>query len=325
MIYDILIVGSGPSGISTAVEAKNAGLKNILILEKNETHSFSIRKLYVDGKRVDAAYKGEPAVCDGLLCIADGTKESTLETLNEFIQKHRLEIHYHSEVEKISKENDVFTIRVSHGKNYSAKTVVIAIGVFGRPNKPETKIPPSLKEHILFDITSQVIEQKKVLVVGGGNSAAEAVEFLVHQKNDVFLSYRKETFSKMNTVNEKILGTLFSEHKATPIIPSNIKELQDVNGKVHVHFNECNSVEVDKVIFQIGGTTPDNFLKAIGIDYTNGDVVINEKLETSIPGLYLAGDLIANKKGTIIKAFNTGKKIVREGICEDYLECELPT
>ncbi|MBM4167160.1 MAG: NAD(P)/FAD-dependent oxidoreductase [Ignavibacteria bacterium] len=144
-------------------------------------------------------------------------------------------------------------------------------------------------------------------------------------KNAVFLSYRKETFSKMNEVNEKILRTLFLEKKVTPLIPSNIKELQDANEKVIVQFYERDVVEVDKVIFQIGGTTPEHFLKAIGIEYANGDVIINDKFETNIPGLYLAGDLVANKKGTIIKAFNTGKKIVHEGICEDYLECALPT
>ena len=323
MIYDIIIVGAGPSGVSAAVEAKNVGLQNILLLEKSDDHSFSIRKLYVEGKRVDAAYKGEDVACEGLMCIIEGTKETTLNILDEFIRDYKLEIQYKSEVEKISKINDLFSIHLTNKCVYESKIVVIAIGVFGRPNKPEFKIPSTLKEDILFDVTAQTIENKKVLVVGGGNSAAEAVEFLAHNGNEVFLSYRNETFSKLNQVNEKILQNLFAEKKATPLLNTNIIKIEEENKKAKVFFSETDAVIFDKVVFQIGGSTPENFLKAIGLNFPDGNIVVDENFESIIPGLYLAGDLVANKKGTIIKAFNTGKKIVRGGICEDHLNCEL--
>ncbi len=324
IIYDVIIIGAGPAGISTAVEAKNAGIQNVLLFEKGESHSLSIRKLYTDGKRVDAVYRGEKAECDGIMCIRDGNKESTLEILNQFISDYNLEIKYNSEVEKINKVDDLFNVKISNGEEFTTKTIVVAIGVFGRPNKPEYKIPTELKKNVLFDITSQSLQNKDVLVVGGGNSASEAAEFLVNQNNRVYLSYRKSEFTRMNEVNLKIIYELFESNSVLPMLNTNIKELAADRDKIRVNFFEREPLKVDKIVFQIGGTTPDNFLKALGIEFSNGEAAIRENFETNIPGLFLAGDLVANKKGTIIKAFNTGKKIVQEGICNDYVECELP-
>jgi thioredoxin reductase len=62
VVHDLVIVGAGPAGISTAVEAREAGIgrKRILILEKGPAHSYAIRKFYPEDKRVDALYKGIP-------------------------------------------------------------------------------------------------------------------------------------------------------------------------------------------------------------------------------------------------------------------------
>ncbi len=57
-IYDVVVIGGGPFGIATVVEAKYNGFKNVLLLEKGDNHSQTIRKFYKDGKRVDKVYKG---------------------------------------------------------------------------------------------------------------------------------------------------------------------------------------------------------------------------------------------------------------------------
>jgi 2-polyprenyl-6-methoxyphenol hydroxylase-like FAD-dependent oxidoreductase len=82
---DLIIVGAGPAGISTAVEAREAGIERdrILVLEKSPAHSYAIRKYYPDDKRVDAVYKGIPAISEGRITLQDGTKRQTLDSLAE--------------------------------------------------------------------------------------------------------------------------------------------------------------------------------------------------------------------------------------------------
>ena len=57
-LYDVIVIGGGPFGIASVVEAKRAGFANVLLLEKGDNHSQTIRKFYKDGKRVDKVYKG---------------------------------------------------------------------------------------------------------------------------------------------------------------------------------------------------------------------------------------------------------------------------
>ena len=89
---DVLIIGAGPAGIATAVEARRAGIEAILILEKGPKHSFSIEKLYTPNKRVDKAYQGQAVECTGAVCIVDGTRETVLATLDAFIAEHALPV-----------------------------------------------------------------------------------------------------------------------------------------------------------------------------------------------------------------------------------------
>src|SRR6185312_14866311 len=91
-----------------------------------------------------------------------------------------------------------FRIDSSHGAHES-KVLAVAIGIFGRPNKPkEYRLPPSLREKLLFDMTSYLIQNEDVLVVGGGDTAAEYVQYLHGQGNRVTLSYRKADFNRLN-------------------------------------------------------------------------------------------------------------------------------
>lgn len=81
-----------------------------------------------------------------------------------------------------------------------------AIGIFGRPNKPkEYRLPPSLKDRLLFDMTAHPIQDEDVLVVGGGDTAAEYVHYLCQQGNCVTLSYRKADFAQFNQQNHDAL------------------------------------------------------------------------------------------------------------------------
>ena len=105
MELDLLIVGAGPAGISTAVEAREAGIAadKIAILEKGPLHSYAIRKFYPDDKRVDAVYKGIPAISEGRITLADGSKQETLDFLGDTIRQFELNVRYEEGVDSILK------------------------------------------------------------------------------------------------------------------------------------------------------------------------------------------------------------------------------
>lgn len=323
---EILIIGAGPAGISMAVEAVNAGISTdkILILEKAEEHSFTIKKYYPDNKLVTANFKGFAAECTGVMCLADSSKHETISYLDKAIDDHKLIVHYSETVYKIHQEKSEQKFVIYTNKNtYEAKVVVIAVGILGKPNKPEYKIPATLNNKVLFDVTSKEIKNSKVLVVGGGDSASEYCQFLSQLENDVTLSYRKLQFSRMNEINLESLTTLSVQNKINLKLNSNIMSIEDENIKPKVIFAENETEVFDFVVYALGGSTPENFLKLLGVEFDGPDPILKEGNETTIPGLFLTGDLSAGKKGgSIIWAFNSSNSTMKK-ICENYLECKI--
>lgn len=104
-MQDIIIIGAGPAGISMAVEARLAGIasEKILILEKSAEHSFTLKKYYPDNKLVTANYKGFEAVCTGVMCIVDSSKDTTISYLDESIRKYNIPVRHSELVYRIRK------------------------------------------------------------------------------------------------------------------------------------------------------------------------------------------------------------------------------
>jgi len=326
-MYELLVIGAGPAGISMAVEAHKAGIDSskIIIIEKAEEHSFTIKKYYPDSKLVTANYKGFEAKCTGVMCIPDLTKHETISYLDKAIQENNLQVKYKETVWKLHQNEDKTFIVYTDKNQYHTKIVAIAIGILGKPNKPEYKIPATLKDKALFDVTSVEIKNSKVLVVGGGDSASEYCQYLVQNGNDVTLSYRRSTFNRMNEINQESILELEREGKVKFLRESNIVSLEDKDGKPLVKFKEEKFGEMifDFVVYALGGTTPDNFLKMLGIEFDGTNPKLKEHYETSVQGLFLVGDLTAGSKGgSIIWAFNSANTAMKK-ICRDYLDCKI--
>ncbi len=329
--YKLFILGAGPAGISLAMEARAAGLEanDILIVDKAEAHSWVIRSLYPEKKLVTANYKGMPAVCHGVMCLEDGTKHDTINYLDKAIEKTEVQVNYKEEVLKIEKHDDnhtdYFKIITNKGQ-YESKIVVIAIGIFGKPNKPDYKLPLRLKKRIHFDITSFKANNENILVVGGGDSASEFAQYLVEMGNDVTISYRRNSFEKMNVFNKQSIEELEKCNKVKIIYGSNISKVEvSENNKPLVFFKEeeYGVQEFDRVVYALGGSTPENFLKSTGIDFCGDSPKLLEGGETSIKGLFVGGDLLAGKKGgSISHAFNSSR-LTMEKICQSYLGCKV--
>jgi thioredoxin reductase (NADPH) len=313
-MYDVLVIGAGPAGISMAVEACVAGVPHdrILLLEKAPEHSYTIKRYYPDTKLVTANYKGFEAVCTGVMCLADSSKHETVSYLDEAINSHRFTVRYGETVYHIARNSTtgIFTVDSDRG-GYETRLVVIAIGILGKPNKPEYPLPAKLKERLLFDVTSAQVKDSRVLVVGGGDSASEYCQYFTQSGNIVTLSYRRTDFSRMNNINRESLETLEQNRQVEILRGSNIAAVKEQGGLPHVVFSEPQFGErdFDYVVYALGGTTPRNFLKTIGIAFDGEDPVLINGHQTSVPGLFLIGDLSAgNKGGSIIWAFNSANK-----------------
>lgn len=324
---DLLIIGAGPAGISMAVEAVRAGVCNskILVLEKGQAHAWSIQKFYQEKKLVTANFKGQTPLCHGVMCIGDMNKQETLSYFDRAIKDNNIKVKYNEEVTAIKPLSPGFIVETSSG-TYQTKVCAIAIGIFGKPNKPDLKLLPEIKKQVHFDITSREFHNETVMVVGGGDSASEYAQFLVENSNTVLFSYRRDNFSRMNEINRDSLLALAEQEKVNILYNSNIESLVPTDHeKMVVEFKEkINQVTVDHVIFALGGTTPQNFLKLLGIQFDGEQPILKEGNETSVKGLYLLGDLAAGKKGgSIISAFNSAVGAIHN-ICQGQLNCHPP-
>ena len=329
-VYDLIIIGAGPGGIALAAEACASGINQsqILVLEKGATHNSAIRQLYPDQKLTTANYKGFDARCEGLLCVSDMSKSETIAFFDKVIADYRINIQFNAEVfgmQGLNQEGEArFRVESSNG-TYESRVLAVAIGIFGRPNKPkEYRLLPSLKERLLFDMTSQAIQNEDVLVVGGGDTAAEYVQYLRQQNNRITLSYRKADFTRLNQQNHDALLAMEQRGEVEILRSSNIKEIEDEAGRPRTIFAEAeySTRLFDRVIFALGGTTPTNFLHTLGITFNGDGPVFDESGATNVSGLYLIGDLVVGKKGgSIITAFNSAVRAMKS-ICIQDLSCQ---
>lgn len=309
-IYDIVVIGGGPCGIATVVEAKESGFTDVLLLEKGDNHSQTIRKFYKDNKRVDKDYKGQDSTLHGIVAFDNGTKESTLDYFDKLLDSDAIDTLFNCEVESIAKKDEKFVISTSKGV-FNAKNVMISIGKMGRPNKPDYKIPPSLNLVVNFNLDS-CSSGEKIIVVGGGNSAAEyAVE--LSEKNDVVLSYRKEKFTRLNEINEEILLKLADANKLKLRLGVDIESLENDAGKVKVNFADGSDEIFDRIIYAIGGSTPVDFLQKCNVTLDEFKTpIVDENYQSNIKGLYVGGDLVLKNGGSIVLALNHAHKVVKD-------------
>ncbi len=308
-IYDIAIIGAGPAGIAAAVEAYAEGIKNIILIEKAPNHSATIRNFYKDGKRVDKEWMGQKLESSGTINFLEGSKESTIEFFDNLLAKNNIEVVFNEEAEKVVKNKELFDITTSKS-NYHAKSVILAIGKMGKPNKPTCQITPEAKKRIHYNLDA-CSENESILVVGGGNSAAEYAIDLA-DKNDVALSYRKPSFTRLNAINLLNLEKLSSHGKIRMLMGTNISAIDEKNGKLKVMFEEIEAESFDRVIFAIGGSTPIDFLKKCGVELRDGEPVLSSEFETDTKGMFISGDIAFKNGGSIVAALDMSYKIVQK-------------
>lgn len=303
---DVVIIGAGPAGIGAGVEAKLKG-KEVILLEKSNEICQTLLTFYKDGKRVDKEYKGNESQNLGHIPFEDGTKESTLKTLKEALQTHQIQVECASEVESVKKVGENFLVATTK-ESFECKNIIIAIGRMGKPNKPSYKIPSSLNKIVNFNANS-VQGNEKIIIVGGGNSAAEyAVDLANH--NQITLCYRQKAFTRLNETNLNDIENAAKNGKIQLKLGLDINELVDENGKAKLVFNDNTSEIYDRVIYAIGGSTPVDFLQKCGVKVDEqGIPVFDENKESNVKGIFVAGDIATKNGASIVVGLNDGVKI----------------
>ncbi|MBK2000639.1 NAD(P)-binding domain-containing protein [Campylobacter sp. 2018MI35] len=304
---DLIVIGAGPTGIACAVEAKLKN-KEVLILEKTNNICQTLMQFYKEGKRVDKVYKGCEGVNYGNIPFEDGTKESTIELFENILKQYNIEVAFGSEVESVKNENNLFLVSTAK-ETYECKNIIVAIGRMGKPNKPDYKLPMTLTKIINFNANS-VLGNEKILVVGGGNSAAEYAIDLA-KANDVSLCYRKKEFTRLNDINLKDIIEAGNNGKVNLKLGVDIDSVEDENGKAKVNFNNSISETYDRIIYAIGGSTPVDFLQKCGIKVDDKGVpLMDENKESNVKGIFVAGDIATKNGASIITGLNDAAKIL---------------
>jgi len=308
--YDIAIIGAGPAGIATAVESVIFGIEEIVLFEKGANHSDTIRKYFDDKKPVDREWKGISVDLKGHINFDSGTKDETLNIFEESLLKHRIDAKFQTEVVAIEKIEDHFEILTNTNERFITSCIVVAIGKMGKPNKPEYDLPKTLKAKINHNI-ADCKGDEDILVVGGGDSAAEFAYFIC-EDNRVTFSYRKEEITRANPKNKTNLLKSAQSGKIEMKLGVDIVSVTDKEGRCEVAFSDGSLGEYDRIIYALGGSTPKEFLSntPILID-ESGKPLVDEKNFNS-QGIYVAGDIAGSLGGSIALALNHGYHIVQD-------------
>ncbi len=318
---EILIIGGGPAGISMAVEARFAGIPKdkVMVIEKTDRICWSIITQYPDNKLVTANYKGFTAIHHGIMRIGDISKSDSLSYFNNALFENDMNIRYNETVARIGLADDGKFDVVTDKGEYRAGICVVAIGILGKPNRPEYPLPRTMRSKIHFDLTAPIADSD-VLVVGGGDTAAERAIYLSQQNNSVILSYRGSDFHRMHPDNRQALLSLETAEKITIFRNSIITGVERSKTGPRVAFAGHDQPMVfHHIVYCLGGSTPNDFLKGAGIEFEGETPVIKDGYETNIPGLFLAGDLTAGTSGGSINwAFKAAHESIKH-IIESYL------
>lgn len=265
--YDLIVVGSGPAGISAALEAKRQGLRCV-ILEQG-TLSDTIRK-YPRRKLLLA----EPTRVQlyGGLWVADASKEELLRVWETIIAQADLKVRTGERVESVERGQGLFRVRTP-GAEYQARAVVLAMGRRGTPRR--MGVPGEELEKALYDIVEmEAFAGCRMLVVGGGDSAIESAVGLGNQPDaTVTLSYRGQEFPRVKERNRVKLDEAVSQGRVELLLGSRVTEIRP--GVVAL---ECvdgpRLLPNDYVVIRIGGEPASPFLQRCGIRFVTKEIAI---------------------------------------------------
>jgi thioredoxin reductase/Pyruvate/2-oxoacid:ferredoxin oxidoreductase delta subunit len=267
-VHDVLIIGAGPAGISASLRAIERKL-NYLTIERDEVGG-TVAK-YPRQKLVMTSPVEFPMY--GKFKKMQLSKENLLAFWDMILNRSDFNVTTGEKVDDIQKGADgIFTVATATNQ-YRSRAVILALGRAGEPRKLGVK-GEDLPKVMYRLIEADHYINKKILVIGGGDSAVEAAMGLANQTgNQVTLSYRSERFSRIKERNARRVEDCMKSGKVRVLFNSNPVEFKpdsvilDVAGKPQEFPN-------DFVWIFAGGTPPNAFLKKVGVGFGERDVTL---------------------------------------------------
>lgn len=289
-MYDLIIVGSGPSGLTASIYASRYKINHLVVGE-------------MLGGLISEAHK---------VCNWPGEIEISGLELTEKIKKSADHLGVKIETDKvinIEKKENFFELKTQNGKILESKTVLLAIGTKPRKLNLESE-KQFLGKGIAYCATCDgpFFKEKIVAVLGGGNSAITSAIYLTEMANKVYLIYR----------GEKLKGEIawIEQAKSNPkiniIYNTNIiefigdKKLKKI--KIDNKFENSNEIELDGVFIEIGSEPDLEITKNLNIETENNHIKVNADQSTSVTGIWASGDITngSNHFRQIITACSEG-------------------
>ena len=259
-ILDVVIIGAGPAGISASLAAKKNGL-SFVTLEQDSlggtVYTFPRSKIVMTAP-MDLPLHGK-------VKLFDTSKDELLQLWNKVIEEHQLDIREQTKVEQIIPvENEVFKIITNQGEELLCHQVLLSIGRRGTPRK--LGVPGEESQKVAYRLLEpENIEGKKIIVVGGGDSAIESALLLMDQ-NEVILSYRKDQFSRLKSKNREKIDNAIQENTLEVLFNSNLVSISDRSVLISTEDKEPYEIENDLVYIFAGGELPTAFLQNAGVE-----------------------------------------------------------
>ncbi len=290
-IYDLIIVGGGPGGLTAGLYARRAALKTALV-EKG-----------LPGGQVN--------ITEGVENYPGFESISGFDLSQKFLQhakSYGLEI-IQQEVATVEPGLDFHTVRLTNGDRLDAHAVILATG--GSPRK--LTVPGELEYYgrgVSYCATCDgfFFREKTVVVVGGGDTALEEALYLAKIAQRVFLVHRLDAFRGSRILQQRVTAEPLIEVLWNTVVTGILANDEGVRGVVLKDTESGSSRELGADgVFIFIGFLPNNQLVPRGIKMdADGYVITDEKCETNLPGIYAVGDLRQKYAKQIITAAADG-------------------
>jgi putative YpdA family bacillithiol system oxidoreductase len=258
-IVDVAIVGAGPAGLSASLRAIE---KKISYVTFEQSDFGGTVAQYPRQKLVMTSPVEFPM--HGKFKKFELSKEELLAFWKEIAQEAGLKVNTQEKVNDVRRDPDgYFIVETAKGK-YRARTVLLALGRRGTPRK--LGVPGEDLPKVMYSlIEAEAYTGKRILVVGGGDSAVEAAMGLAYQKgNKVILSYRQPEFSRIKDRNVKRLEECRQKGSVEVVLQSRVTEIRPQSVMLEAG-GQIREVPNDFVWVFAGGTPPNDFLSKIGV------------------------------------------------------------
>ncbi len=304
-MYDVIIIGGGPAGLTAGLYTSRARLKSLLI-----------EKAFTGGQVMTTEWiENYPGFEDGI----SGAELS--QKMEKQAVKFGLEIAQGS-VMKISSDEKVKKVILEDGKEYETKAIILATGSNPRPLKIEGE-DEFRGRGVSYCATCDgaFFKGEKLVVIGGGDSAVEEGIFLTKFAEEVYIVHRRDQLRAAKVVQERAF-----ENPKIKLIWDSVPEkiAGDASGVTSVHLKnvktgEKSVIEAKGIFIYVGYNPNTEFLQDLAKLDDSKYILANDDLSTSAPGIFVAGDVrkktlkqIATAVGDGATAAMTAEKYVEE-------------